>query len=141
MIWLLALTAGITAAAGVYLMLSRDLLRCVLGLAILGSATSLALIGTGRLDSTAPPVVPAGGVVLEAAANPLPQALVLTAIVIGLALLCFSLVLLLSVIQRADNDDALALRAAEPPPTDAVKPALPEPRFQPDPHGRRERAP
>jgi len=138
MIWVLALTTGITAAAGAYLMLSRDLLRCVLGLAILGSATSLALIGTGRLDGAAPPVVPAGGLALQAAANPVPQALVLTAIVIGLAVLCFSLVLLLSVIERSGSDDALALRAAEPPPTDPVKPALPDPRFQPDPHSRRE---
>ena len=62
-------------------------------------------------------------------------------IALAVTLLCFSLVLLLSVILRADSDDALVLRAAEPPPMDAVKPALPEPRFQPDPHGRRERAP
>jgi multicomponent Na+:H+ antiporter subunit C len=52
--------------------------------------------------------------VLGSAANPLPQALVLTAIVIGFALVCFSLALVLRLIQRTGIDDALALRQAEP---------------------------
>ncbi|MCU0976125.1 MAG: NADH-quinone oxidoreductase subunit K [Steroidobacteraceae bacterium] len=105
-------------------MLSRDLLRCVLGLALLGNGANLALFAAGRLGATAPPVVPLGEAALAGAANPLPQALVLTAIVIGFALLCFSLVLVLRLIQRAGTDDALELRAAEPVATDAVKPPL-----------------
>lgn len=122
MIWLLALTVWVTVSAGVVLALSRDVFRCVLGLAILGSAVNLVLFASGRLGPAAPAVVPLGQTALQDAANPLPQALVLTAIVIGFALVCFSLALVLRLIQRADSDDALALRAAEPLPTDPVKP-------------------
>jgi multicomponent Na+:H+ antiporter subunit C len=124
MTWAAALAVFASLAAGTYLMLSRDLLRCVLGLALLGNGANLALFAAGRLGATAPPVVPLGEAALAGAANPLPQALVLTAIVIGFALLCFSLVLVLRLIQRAGTDDALELRAAEPVATDAVKPPL-----------------
>jgi multicomponent Na+:H+ antiporter subunit C len=71
--------------------------------------------------------------VLGEAANAVPQALILTAIVIGFALTCFSFVLVMRLLQRTDNDDASALRAAEPEPTDAVKPPLP--RDEADPGG------
>jgi multicomponent Na+:H+ antiporter subunit C len=127
MTWTVALAIWCCLTAGVYLMLSRDVLRCVLGLAVLGSGANLALFAAGRLGLEAPPLIPLGETVLRAAANPLPQALVLTAIVIGFSLLCFSLVLVLRLIQRADTDDALALRYAEPEPTAPVKPPLPGP--------------
>lgn len=127
MTWTVALAIWFTLTAGVYLMLSRDVLRCVLGLAVLGSGANLTLFAAGRLGPEAPPVVPLGEAMLREAANPLPQALVLTAIVIGFSLVCFSLVLVLRLIQRADTDDALALRYAEPVPDDPVKPPLPVP--------------
>jgi len=122
MIWLLALTVWVTVSAGAYLALSRDVFRCVLGLAILGAGANLVLFAAGRLGSAQPAVVPLGQTVLQDAANPLPQALVLTAIVIGFALVCFSLALMLRLIQRTGVDDALALRQAEPLPNDPVKP-------------------
>jgi multicomponent Na+:H+ antiporter subunit C len=122
MIWVLALTVWVTVSAGVVLALSKDVFRCVLGLGVLGSAVNLVLFAAGRLGSAAPAVVPLGETTLRDAANPLPQALVLTAIVIGFALVCFSLALVLRLIQRADTDDALALRAAEPLPDHPVKP-------------------
>lgn len=132
MIWVLAATVFVTVTAGLYLALSRDVVRCVLGLAMLGAAANFILLGAGRLGPVQPAVVPLGGQVLEAAANPLPQALVLTAIVIGFALVCFSLVLVLQLIRRAGSDDALALRAAEPQAQDPVKPPLPQPGCEPN---------
>ena len=122
MIWLIALTVGITVAAGVYLALSRDLCRCVIGLGVLGSAINLLFLAAGRVSVMDQAVIPLGETVLRDASNPLPQALVLTAIVIGFALICFSLTLALRVIQSAQTDDALDLRMAEPLPTDPVKP-------------------
>ena len=122
MIWMLAITVWVTVSAGAYLALSRDVFRCVLGLAILGAAANLVLFAAGRLGSVQPGVVPLGDELLQGAANPLPQALVLTAIVIGFALVCFSLALVLRLIQRTGIDDALDLRQAEPEPTDPVKP-------------------
>lgn len=125
MIWLLAAAVWMSLALGLYLALSRDVLRCVLGLAVLGAGANLVLFSAGRIGSVQPPVVPLGESVLAEAANPLPQALVLTAIVIGFALVCFSLALVLRLIERARTDDALALREAEPEPTDPIKPPLP----------------
>jgi len=131
MIWLLAITVWVTVSAGAYLALSRDVFRCVLGLAILGAAANLVLFAAGRLGPVLPAVVPLGEEVLHSAANPLPQALVLTAIVIGFALVCFSLALVLRLIQRTGIDDALALRQAEPLPSDPVKPPFAGDGFDP----------
>jgi multicomponent Na+:H+ antiporter subunit C len=127
------LAVFVTVTVGVYLALSRDLFRIVLGLAMVGSAANLVLFAAGRLGPTAPAVIPIGGSALADAANPLPQALVLTAIVIGFALVCFSLVLMLRLIRDAGTDDALALRDAEPVAHDPVKPPLPDPAFEPAP--------
>lgn len=127
MMALVAFTVFVTVTAGVYLALSRDVFRCVIGLAVLGAAANLVLFTAGRLGSTMPAVVPLGDSVLENAANPLPQALVLTAIVIGFALVCYSLVLLLRLMRDAQTDDATALRYAEPVPDDPVKPPASRP--------------
>jgi multicomponent Na+:H+ antiporter subunit C len=118
----LAITVAIVAASGAYLALSRDLLRCVLGLAILGSAVNLLLFAAGRVESATPAIMRAGEATLGASANPLPQALVLTAIVIGFVLTCFSLVLVLRIVHTTKSDDLDALRDAEPVPTDPRSP-------------------
>lgn len=140
MIWVLAATVWVTVAAGVYLTLSRDAFRIVIGLAVLGAAANLVLFGAGRLGSALPAVVPPGQTLLGEGANPLPQALVLTAIVIGFALVCIALVLMLRLIRDAGSDDALALRHAEPVVDDPVKPPLPragcDPAWPPQEGGR-----
>jgi multicomponent Na+:H+ antiporter subunit C len=122
MIWAVAFGLWITLAAGLYLALSRDVLRCVVGLALLGGAVNLLLLAAGRLGPAQPAVIEVGTQVLQGAANPLPQALVLTAIVIGFALLCFALVLVMELVRRVGTDDALELRLVEPVPTDSSKP-------------------
>ena len=101
MIWAVAFALWITLTAGLYLALSRDVLRCVVGLALLGSAVNLLLLAAGRLGSAQPAVIEAGGRVLQEAANPLPQALVLTAIVIAFAMTAVSIVI--AIRSRADN--------------------------------------
>lgn len=128
MIWAVAAAVGVTGAAGVYLALSRDLVRCVLGLSLLGSAVNLVVFATGRLGSAVPPLGAADGAVPPGAANPVPQALVLTAIVIGFALTCLSLVLVVRLLQATRVQDAHALRVVEPPsdPADPVRPPLEE---------------
>jgi multicomponent Na+:H+ antiporter subunit C len=122
MIWAVAIALGIVIAAGTYLALSRDVFRCLIGLALIGSGINLLVFTAGRLVTQVPPIIGAAEQQLGAAANPLPQALVLTAIVISFALLCFSLVLAVRLIAAAGTDDVTQLRAAEPPPTDAYKP-------------------
>ncbi|MDO5623995.1 MAG: NADH-quinone oxidoreductase subunit K [Pseudomonadota bacterium] len=125
MTWLMALAIWCTLVAGTYLMLSRDILRCVLGLMLLGNGVNLLVLSTGRVGSAAPAVIELGADALPAAAaNPLPQALVLTAIVIGFALACLSLVMLVGLVKQGAGDDVDVLRDAEPPETDPVKPPL-----------------
>jgi multicomponent Na+:H+ antiporter subunit C len=126
-IWAVAIAFGVSASAGVYLTLSRDLLRCVLGLSILASAMNLLVFASGRLASDVPPLVPAAAAGLPPSANPLPQALVLTAIVIGFALTCFSLVLAVRLAQSTESDDTDELRFAEPVPGDTLEPPIDPP--------------
>jgi len=92
---LLSLLAGVLTATGVYLLLHRSLLRILFGAILLSNAVNLILLVAGRTRRAAPPLVPEGQTVpTEAVANPLPQALILTAIVIGFGLVAFALVLL-----------------------------------------------
>lgn len=111
---LLVLGIASLVASGIYLLLSRDLLRAVVGLSLLGAAVNLLLFASGRIGPVSPPLVPAGGQMLEAAANPLPQALVLTAIVIGFALTCLALVLAVALREDSGADGVDALTRTEP---------------------------
>ncbi|MBN2195967.1 MAG: NADH-quinone oxidoreductase subunit K [Polyangiaceae bacterium] len=124
MIWALALAAGAIVGAGVYLSLSRHLLRVVVGVSLIGAAANLVLLAMARATGPEPPVIRAGEVELAAGLDPLPQALVLTAIVIGFSLTCFSLVLVLAIAQRTRDTDGDALRAAEPHPDRDGKPPV-----------------
>lgn len=126
MIWPVAVAVAALIAAGVYLALSRDLLRAVIGISLVGAGANLVVLSAGRVGADAPAIVSEGAALPAAAANPLPQALVLTAIVISFSLTCFSLALVLAVRQRVGVADSALLRAAEPPPGPDGKPPLHE---------------
>ena len=83
---LYALVAAGLFGCGLYMVLSRNIVRLLLGLSLLTTAVNLVLFQTGRYRSAQPPIIPDGADRLSDAADPLPQALVLTAIVIGFAL-------------------------------------------------------
>ena len=78
---LMALGLGVVTATGVYLLLRGRTFPVVLGLTLIGYAVNVFIFLMGRLWSNANPILIDDGVV----ADPLPQALVLTAIVIGFA--------------------------------------------------------
>ena len=109
-----ALAFGIMVAASAYLILSRNVLRVVLGLLVLGNAANLAILLSGRIGTRTPPLVPEGETVIMAGANPLPQALILRAIVISFALVAFAVVLFEGAHRRLGTLDTEAMRAAEP---------------------------
>lgn len=88
--WIGAITAGIMAALGVWMMLDRYLMRVILGIAVLGNAINLGVLAAGRFSGSEAAFAFAGQGALNST-NPLPQALVLTAIVIGFALFVFAL--------------------------------------------------
>ncbi len=110
-----SILVGLFFAAGIYLMLSRHSVRLLLGIAIMGNAVNLLLLTAGRLTRGVPPIIGAGEDVLAATtANPLPQALILTAIVISFCFFCFLLVLVWRAFQELKTDDTHEMRAAEP---------------------------
>jgi multicomponent Na+:H+ antiporter subunit C len=103
---LLALSSGVLYAAGIYLMLRRRLVQLIIGLGLLSNGTNLLIFTAGDLTRARPPLVPEGAAMLQQPyADPVPQALVLTAIVIGFGLTAFSLVLAHRVHATAGTDD------------------------------------
>jgi len=115
---ILAVVSGVLFAASFYLLMRRNLLRFIIGLIILGNAVNLLIFTMGRLTREIPPVIPKGQKVIEGAyANPLPQALILTAIVISFGLLAFTLVLVYRNYSVSKTIDADKLTASEPPQT------------------------
>jgi len=103
---LLALASGVLYASGIYLMLRRRLAQLIIGLGLLSNGTNLLILTAGGLTRARPPVVPEGAAALEGPyADPVPQALVLTAIVIGFGLTAFSLVLAHRVHTAVGTDD------------------------------------
>jgi multicomponent K+:H+ antiporter subunit C len=89
---LVALAIGIMVGAGVYLLLRARTFPVILGLTLLGYATNLLLFASGGLEQGTGPVIQYGRTDYP---DPVPQALVLTAIVIGFAMTAFVLVLAL----------------------------------------------
>jgi multicomponent Na+:H+ antiporter subunit C len=83
---LYAFVAAALFGCALYMVLSRHLVRVLLGLSLLTTAVNLMLFQAGRIRTDQPPLIPEGADRLQGSADPLPQALVLTAIVIGFAL-------------------------------------------------------
>ncbi|AYG65571.1 MULTISPECIES: Na+/H+ antiporter subunit C [unclassified Rhizobium] len=110
-----ALVVGLFFAAAIYLMLSKFTIRIMLGIAILGNAVNLLLFTAGRVTPEVPPIIQKGASTLDnAAANPLPQALILTAIVISFSFLAFLLVLTYRAYQDLQTDNTGEMLVAEP---------------------------
>lgn len=89
-----ALTAGVLAAGGVYLVLQRQMLRVVLGFVLLSHAANLVLMAAGGTSRRTEPFGSPED--LSGVADPLPQAFVLTAIVIAFSITVVMLVLAVS---------------------------------------------
>lgn len=111
---MLAFLAGLLAAAGSYLMLGGRLVPYLFGLTMISNAANLAIFASGRLTFGRAPLVPEGQTTVTGVANALPQALILTAIVIGFGLLVFALSLAFRAYAGFGTTDMDAMRAAEP---------------------------
>jgi multicomponent K+:H+ antiporter subunit C len=88
---LFAATIGVLCACGIFLVLRARTFTVIMGLTLMTYAVTLFLLGMGRLSTGKPPIIGDG----REYADPLPQALVLTAIVIGFAMTAFAMVLAL----------------------------------------------
>jgi multicomponent Na+:H+ antiporter subunit C len=111
---LLAGVIGILYAAGLYLVMRRSVVKLVLGLALLGHAVNLLIFTVGRLSRAGAPLIAAGADrLVPPHADPVPQALVLTAIVIGFGVQAFALVLVKRAHRETGTDDLDALRSTD----------------------------
>ncbi len=103
---LLAIVIGVLYASAVYLILRRSLVKLLIGLALLSHATNLLIFTAAGLSRGGPPVIdPEAQTLAASAADPLPQALILTAIVISLGVIAFALALASRVYRVTGSDD------------------------------------
>jgi multicomponent K+:H+ antiporter subunit C len=92
----LSAAIGLLAASGTWLLLRPRTFQVIIGLCLLSYAVNLFIFSMGRLTLAAPPIMPKGGFIDPTAyADPLPQALVLTAIVISFATTALFLVVMI----------------------------------------------
>ncbi len=102
----MSIVIGVCYASAVFLLLQKRLLQVLLGIALLGHATNLLIFVAAGLHGTSLPIIPEGAEVLPlTAVDPLPQALILTAIVIGFSLFGFSLALAYRCVAVLGHDD------------------------------------
>lgn len=104
----MAITIGILFSIGTYLILTKSLFRIILGTSILGHGVNLLLIIMGGLKTGGPPLL---GLSNHSYADPLPQALLLTAIVINFATTALFLVLCYRTYKVLGTDDTELLRS------------------------------
>lgn len=108
---LLSVLVGVLMSTGVWLMLSRNLVKFLFGLVLISNVANLVIFKVGGLTQGAPALIVDGSSVQYA--NSLPQALVLTAIVIGFGLVSFTLILALKAFQAIGTVDVDAMNLAE----------------------------
>lgn len=101
----ISITIGVLAGSGIWLLLRPRTFQVIIGLSLLSYAVNLFIFGMGRLRVGAPPVLDSSVPgTLAHYADPLPQALVLTAIVINFAMTALFLVVLLAARGLSGND-------------------------------------
>lgn len=102
----LAFVIGGLYAAGLYMMKRRSIVKLIIGLGLLGQAANLLIFTLGRLIRGQPALIaPDATRLIEPFADPLPQALILTAIVIGFGVQAFAVVLIKRAYQTVGTDD------------------------------------
>ena len=109
--FLLSLGVGLIMAAGMWLVLRPWTFSVVLGITLLGYGVNVLILLAGRLGAAAPPIALKG---VSGLADPLPQALVLTAIVIGFGMTAFLVALALRALGEGGDDRVDGAEAGQP---------------------------
>lgn len=105
MISAMSILVGLIFAGATFCLLRRSLMRLLIGIMLLGHGVNLLLLSTSEPISSEVAILNESGLPLDNAADPLPQALILTAIVIGFGLSVFTLVLARACFLRNGHDD------------------------------------
>lgn len=104
---MLALTIGVLYAISFYLMLRRSIVKLIFGLMLFGQAVNLLIFTAAGLTPAQAPIIPYGQAAPPAPfADPLPQAFILTAIVIGFGVLSFTIALAYRVYRALGSDNS-----------------------------------
>lgn len=110
----MAFVVGGLYAAAIYLILRRSIVKLTIGLVLISQAANLLIFTASGLTRGQPPLVPEGSSSpTEPFADPLPQALILTAIVISFGVLAFTLVLVRRTYQAVGKDDMDEMRSTD----------------------------
>ena len=111
---LFAFVIGGLYATALFMMLRRSIVKLVIGLMILSNAANLLILTAGGLVRGAPPLIP-GHLerVTAPMADPLPQALILTAIVISFGVLAFAVVLIHRAYEVIGADDMHEMKSTD----------------------------
>lgn len=113
---LVAILVGGLFAASTYLLLQHSMVRMIFGMILMTTGVNLLIFTAGRLTRGNPPLIPEDQtMIVEAAANPLPQAVILTAVVINFGLLAFVVALVYRTNSTFNSIDADTLRTVDPP--------------------------
>ncbi len=111
---IMAFLVGALFAASIYMMLRRSIVKLVIGLILLSNAANLLIFTVSGLTRGLPPLIPEGASLPAGGwADPLPQALVLTAIVIGFGVLAFAVVLIHRAYEVIKEDDLDKMRSTD----------------------------
>ncbi len=111
---ILAFVIGGLYAAGIYMLLRRSLVKLLIGLALLGHAANLLIFTAAGLTRGQAPVIAAPATtIVHPFADPLPQALILTAIVISFGVTAFALALAYRTYQTVGTDDLDQMRRTD----------------------------
>lgn len=109
---LICVVVGGLFAAGLYLILRRNAFSLLIGLVVFSHGVNLLLLSSGGLTRGGVPILHKQGGA-DALADPLPQALILTAIVIGVGVQTFVLVLIFRLVRKLRSADLAHVRSTE----------------------------
>lgn len=110
---LLAVVIGVLFGTAVFMMLRRSLVKVLIGLAVLGQAGNLLVFTAGGINEPrgkTPLVGPGEASLMQPYQDPIPQALVLTAIVIGFGVMAFALTVFKQTYRATGTDDLAAMQ-------------------------------
>jgi multicomponent Na+:H+ antiporter subunit C len=113
MVVVLAIVIGGLYTAGFYMMMRRSISKLIIGLVLLSHATNLLIFTVNGVVRGRPPLIENGQLLTPPVADPLPQALILTAIVIGFGVLAFALALIHRTYESVGTDDLDQMRTTD----------------------------
>ena len=111
--FILVILVGLLYTAGLYMILRRSLVKVIIGLIFLGHAANLLIFTAGRITAGSPAFLNSEGEIIKSVADPLPQALILTAIVIGFGVQAFAIVLFKRAYKTVGTDDLDEMRSTD----------------------------